>query len=524
MRVVFRADASNTIGTGHVMRCLSLAEALRERGAKCAFVFRDHKGHLIEKIRQEDFECIALAKSTEIREKDDADEPVLAHAEWLGESWQSDAKQTIEALGAERVDWLVVDHYALDKRWEEILRPHAKNIMVIDDLADRGHDCDLLLDQNLAANFKTRYQHLLPEHCATLLGPQYALLQPEYAELHPRTPPRMGPVKRILVFFGGADQPNLTGRAVSAFLKLKCDDIMLDVVMSPNHPHEGEIHTLAHPYSNIAVHDVLPTLAPLMLRADLAIGGGGATSWERCCLGLPSLVITLADNQKPITAELEARGLVRWLGHYDAVTDDMIIDALKAAIDAADLNSWSLTCMSVTDGLGVERVASALALNSETKLKARLTRLEDEALLLRWANDPLVRTNSFNAEIIPAETHRKWFYERLRDSENCKIYIVETNEGLPIGQVRFQKVEDEWELHYSLAAIGRGQKIGHKMLVVAIDEFRASFDQVTILAQVRKNNKASQKALEQLGFQKEEKAGKLVYRNNFLSKRLAHAD
>lgn len=524
MKFAFRTDASLQIGTGHVMRCLTLAKALRDRDAECRFVCREHEGHLIERIRQEGFECIPLAQSSEILDVHDPDGPPLAHADWLGASWQCDAKLTIQALGAERVDWLIVDHYALDKRWEELLRPHTKKIMAIDDLADRYHECDLLLDQNLVANSETRYQHLLPEHCASLLGPQYALLQPEYPELNPRTPPRTGPVKRILVFFGGADQYNLTGQTVSAFLKLKRDDIKLDVVVSSHSPHAAAIQALAQPHANITVHDALPSLAPLMLQADLAIGASGATSLERCCLGLPSLVITLAENQKPIAAELHQRGLVRWLGHYDAVTDDRLLDALQTATDDNSLESWSKACMAVTDGDGVKCVASVLALNVETKLQARLARLDDEALLLRWANDPLVRANAFNPEAITAETHQNWFYKRLRDPEHCKIYIVETQDGLPIGQVQFERVEGEWEIHYSIAVHARGRGISHKMLLAAIEEFRALFDHVMTLAQVKRLNKASQRVLERLNFYKEEKSEKLIYKKEFLSTRFANAD
>ena len=513
MKFIFRTDASLQIGTGHVMRCLTLAKALRDRAAKCTFICREHEGNLMEKIQQEGFEFIALTKSTELHVTDDANEQVLVHAKWLGVSWQSDALQTIEALGAERVDWLVVDHYALDKRWEEMLRPHAKKIMVIDDLADQGHDCDLLLDQNLVTNFETRYQHLLPEHCATLLGPQYALLQSEYAELHPRTPLRTGPVKRILVFFGGSDLHNISGRTVSAFLKLKRDDIKLDVVVSSYSPHAAAIQELTQLHANIIVHDALPSLAPLMLQADLAIGASGATSWERCCLGLPSMVISLAENQKPIAAELHQRGLVRWLGHYDAVTDDVLVEALQAAIDDKALESWSRACIAVTDGGGTQRVASVLTLNSETKLQARLARLDDEALLLHWANDPLVRANAFNSEAIAIDTHQKWFYTRLRDPEGCKIYIVETEDGLPIGQVRFERVENEWEIHYSLASFARGLGLAKNLLSVAIKRFRVGQNGAQVFGRVKQGNLPSQKVLEELGFTEAQGGGQIVYWN-----------
>jgi UDP-2,4-diacetamido-2,4,6-trideoxy-beta-L-altropyranose hydrolase len=515
VKVIIRTDASIEIGTGHVMRCLTLAEALRDRGAECRFICREHAGNLIETIRQEGFECNTLAKSTEMHEVDDANGLALAHAEWLGASMQHDAQQTIQALGGGMVDWLVVDHYALDNRWEDMLRPHAKKIMVIDDLADRHHVCDLLLDQNLVANSEKRYQDLLPEHCATLLGPQYALLQLEYAELHSRTPPRTGPVKRIFVFFGGTDQHNLKGRTVSAFLKMRRDDIKLDVVVSSNSPHAAEIQAQAQSHSNITLHSALPSLAPLMLQADLAIGACGATSWERCCLGLPSLVITLAKNQKPIAAELHQRGLVRWLGHYDVVTEEKLLDALQTVIDYKELESWSRVCMTVTDGSGIKHVISVLALNSETKLQARLAQLDDEALLLRWANDPLVRANAFNSAAITADTHQNWFYMRLRDSEHCKIYIVETQDGLPIGQVRFELTDDGWAIDYSLDRFARGLGLGERLLETALFEFRLAKDHLIVIACVKESNAPSISIFDSLGFEKDAGGGGIVYRRMF---------
>lgn len=509
MLFFFRVDASFQIGSGHVMRCLTLAKALRDRGARCIFICREHEGHMVDKIRQEYFECIALAKISEIYRIHYYHGSVLAHEDWLETNWQNDAQETIKALGAARVDWLVVDHYALDKRWEEALRPYVQKIMAIDDLADRHHDCDLLLDQNLVANIDTRYQYLLPEHCATLLGQQYALLQPDYAELHPRTPPRTGAVKRIFVFFGAADQHNQTGRAVSAFLNMKRHDIYLDVVVNSNSPHGAEIQGLTQLHANIFVHDALPSLAPLMMQADLAIGGSGSTSWERCCLGLPTLVITLAENQKPIAAELHQRGLVRWLGHYDAVTDDILFEALQMAIDENSLESWSRACIGVTDGDGVKRVASVLALNSESKLQARLARLGDEDLLLRWVNDSLVRANAFNSETITAQTHQNWFFKRLRDPEYCKIYIVETEDGLPIGQVRFERIDGKWDIHYSLVSFARALGLAKKLLSTAIKSFRIGYSGEQVFGRVKQGNLPSQKVFEELGFAGSQGGGKL---------------
>lgn len=504
MKVLFRADASRLIGTGHVMRCLTLAMALRERRATCRFVCREHEGNLLERIRGEGFEAVALPMGTPSQEP--------SHADWLSPNWETDAEQTIANV-CESTDWLIVDHYALDARWESALRPYCRKILVIDDLADRNHDCDLLLDQNLVADMVHRYDARVPLHCGRMLGPDYALLQPQYADLHSRTPPRMGQIRRILVFFGGADNENLTGRTIAAFLALGRVDIVLDVVVNPSSPHAAAIREQVGAHTNITLHESLPTLALLMMKADLAIGAGGATSWERCCLALPSLVVTVADNQKPIATELHRQGFIRWLGNQNTISESALGVALEEILQIAWTPDWSNRCKELVDGRGAERVAASVMLDSATELTVRHACVEDEALILRWANDPLVRQMAFNPNRIDAATHRIWFYKRLREPESCQIYIAETGEGLPVGLVRFELRGDEWEIHYSLDVAARGRKLGPKLLQVAIRAFRRSMNGALMFARVKQDNAASQRAFEDIGFQLEGREEYLVYRH-----------
>lgn len=358
LQVIFRTDASRIIGTGHVMRCLTLAGALAKIGADVLFICREHEGHLCDLIEEQGFVVHRLpAPASGFRAEAD---PI--HAAWLGASWEGDAEQTGAGIKTPDVkpDWLVVDHYALDHRWEHALRPLVGRIFVIDDLADRTHDCDLLLDQNLVAGMQTRYAGKVPEDCRLLLGPEYALLQPIYAELHDRLSPREGPVRRILISFGGADRDNLTGRALAAFLSLNRPDIDVDVVISDSSPYVLDIQNQVAGHANIHLHGNLPTLAPLMARADLAIGAAGTTSWERLCLGLPALVVTLAENQRPIADGLHRQGLVRWLGHKDEVTEQSLRRALTELIEEGIDEEWSLRCRSTVDGKGITSITNCL--------------------------------------------------------------------------------------------------------------------------------------------------------------------
>jgi UDP-2,4-diacetamido-2,4,6-trideoxy-beta-L-altropyranose hydrolase len=359
--ICFRCDGNLQIGSGHLARCLTLAKALRDKGATCSFVCREHSRDMAERIILEGFEMAFLPEKEVFAGH--PDEPTLAHAAWLGTDWQTDADQTIAALGDSKQDWLIVDHYALDYRWEEKLRSLCQRVMAIDDLADRRHDCDLLLDQNLVANMESRYDGLLPEMAARLIGPSWALLQPEYAELHPRTPPRIGPVKHILIYFGGADYYNLTGRAIGAFLALGREDVQLSVVINPSGIHADAIRAQVSLYSNITLYGALPGLAPLMLHADLAIGAVGATSWERCCLGLPTLGITLAENQRPIAEALHQKGYITWLGDWDEVSDARLTEQLLQWMDKKNVEEVSLRCKSLVDGKGGERVAASIIIS-----------------------------------------------------------------------------------------------------------------------------------------------------------------
>jgi len=224
MKIFVRADASVQIGTGHVMRCLTLADELRGRDAEIVFVCREFAGNLCGYIEEKGYVVHRLPVSDAPDQGVGAD---LKHAAWLGADWQTDGGQVEEIIKrlAAPLDWLIVDHYALDERWEEYLRPYVKKIMVIDDLADRAHDCDLLLDQNFYENLESRYDGLVSAWCKKLLGPKYALLRPEFREARKNLRKRDGHVKRIMIFFGGSDPANETTKALEAIRMLKRPDI-----------------------------------------------------------------------------------------------------------------------------------------------------------------------------------------------------------------------------------------------------------------------------------------------------------
>lgn len=363
MNVVFRVDASLGIGTGHVMRCLTLADALRKDGASCRFVCRPHPGHLIEFIRERGFEVVALAAPTsEIWEETGPD-----HAAWLGTDWRSDALKVLAAIGEEKPDWLIVDHYALDARWERELRGACGKIMVIDDLADRPHDCDLLLDQNLGCA-GAHYAALVPQRCELLVGPHNALLRPEFAQLRAASllRRRHGELQSILVTMGGVDKDNVTGQVLDALAE--CDlpsDATITVVMGPTAPWLDHVRAAAANMPQpIRVLVNVRDMARLMADTDLAIGAAGTTSWERCCLGVPSLVLAIADNQRPIAEALDAAGVACYAppSNNDTTFDlkAFFASVARLAFDVDRRNMMIESAAALTDGRGASRVAASL--------------------------------------------------------------------------------------------------------------------------------------------------------------------
>ena len=355
MRVAFCTDASLQIGSGHVMRCLTLADALREKGAGSQFVCREHEGNLIDYIRTRGYVVHTLPKPV-VNRSYASD---LAHASWLGVDWSIDARETHQILGGTKLDWLIVDHYAIDHRWELAMRPVFKRLMVIDDLADRRHDCNVLLDQNYGSS-TDRYAGLVKAECMQLHGPEFALLKPIYAQRRAEKIVRSGKIERVLIYFGGgADSLNLTGMALRAFQSRELKKIDLDIVVGPGYAHREELEAAAANRGRTCVYAQLPDLSELMATADLAIGAGGATTWERCCLGLPSIVISIAVNQRPACEALAEDGLIHYLGHVGNVsTEDLCKQVLGLLGKPERLREFSAKGKNLVDGNGINRILS----------------------------------------------------------------------------------------------------------------------------------------------------------------------
>lgn len=326
MRAVFRVDSSTAIGSGHLMRCLTLTEQLRkEKNAEVHFISRDLDGNLHGKIREKGFILHVLPRHA-------PDASLSGYATWLTVSQNVDAEETkaiLREIG--KVNCLVVDSYALDAVWERKMRPFADEIFVIDDLANREHDCDVLLDQNFYLDMEKRYLGLVPEKCKLLLGPRHALLREEFYKARRQLKNRGDAIKHILVFYGGSDLTNETMKAVRALVELSLPRVTADVIVGAGNPHKTEVEAFCREYGFLHYHEQVDNMAELMAKADLALGAGGATTWERCFLELPTIVTSVAANQKKIAEDCAAVGYITYLGRAETVTESQIVSALNAA-------------------------------------------------------------------------------------------------------------------------------------------------------------------------------------------------
>jgi UDP-2,4-diacetamido-2,4,6-trideoxy-beta-L-altropyranose hydrolase/UDP-4-amino-4,6-dideoxy-N-acetyl-beta-L-altrosamine N-acetyltransferase len=480
------------------MRCLTLADALRQEGESCTFFCREHEGNLLALIQDKGHKALALPSST-ANISPSATPARHEYFTWLGTAVEEDARQTITALQTLALDkpaWLIVDHYALDSAWESELRPYCQKIMVIDDLADRQHDCDLLLDQTFGRDERD-YQPLVPEHCTILTGSYYALLRPEFAEwreysLQRRREPQL---KQLLITLGGVDKDNVTGKVLAALSDSNLpSDCHITIVMGKHAPWLEKVTTQAQqlPWSTEVKVDV-SNMAELMANSDLCIGAAGSTTWERCSLGLPSIMLVLAENQRKIAHELHQKKLT-----YIVDYSKNHLLSLNTALTkiANELDFIAKRSSMICDGLGTKKIISHLL----NRALIRRLSVHDLTLVRQWRNHPNVRSYMFNQQVINATEHQQWFLDKSKDSS--QHLLIYEDQGKPQGFMSFsikENIEADWGFYKAPdAERGTGKSLGKLGLDYAFKKIGIK----KITAQVIDFNLASLKFHEQLGFSK----------------------
>ena len=337
-RVAIRVDSSVQMGSGHLMRCLTLAERMSRDGKEIHFICRDLMGHLCYLIENKGFFLHMLPAHS-------SNPSLTGHAAWLTVTKDTDAQETIETLCTILpISRLVVDSYALDIAWERKIRPFVQEIFVIDDLANRKHDCDILLDFNFYRNMRHRYDGLVPQHCKLLLGLRYILLREEFYTAQKQIRQRDGVLRRIFVFYGGSDATRETEKAIHALLRCRLTAVEVDVVVGGSNAHHVQIERLCKKYDYLHYHYQVSNMAQIMMCADLCLGAGGTNVWERCFLGIPAIVTAVAENQIEICEDCAEAGYIYYIGRWDEVSEGDIVAAIRKCIVPQTLREMQRRC------------------------------------------------------------------------------------------------------------------------------------------------------------------------------------
>ncbi|MDA9282316.1 UDP-2,4-diacetamido-2,4,6-trideoxy-beta-L-altropyranose hydrolase [Pseudomonadales bacterium] len=430
MNIAFRADASYEMGSGHVVRSLVLADTIAARGCSVVFVCRLLDGHLINLIRGRGFEVVVLGGAS-------TGPKSATSTDWLGVSQQDDADDTIESLRGRLIDIFLVDHYSLDTDWETLIKPHVGSIVVIDDLANRDHNCDFLIDQNFRNDNSSCYEALVPDTCKTMLGLRYAILAPEYRDFRKTMSPRSGTIDKVLVYFGGTDWQNMTIRALKVLSQDEFRFLEVEVVVGSNYPFLSDLQELIAKRPKTNLHQSLPNLANLMSVADLAIGAGGTTMWERMSMGLPALVISLADNQLPACESLQKENLIHYLGGYNDFSDGVLTNCLRQQVANRKQNfDLSYRISQYVDGLGSLRIVQEILPPTADLVNLRVCKTTDYPQIFQIGSDAasfgaLERYSFESMDSVEATLQKDL------DANDCSPLSIEHN-GLVLGVIKHQ--------------------------------------------------------------------------------------
>jgi len=482
---VFRADAGGAMGTGHVRRGLALAGALAAEGWRCGFACRRGAADAVPELEGAGVALVEL---------DDAegDAPGALAARWPG--------------GA---DLLVTDHYGLGAAYERGARPWARRAMAIDDLADRAHDCELLLDAT-PGRAPDAYRGLVPEGCRMLTGPDHALLRPDFARRRLlERGAHDGRVRRVLVAPGGTDSAGL-GPLMLRAIRRSGLDLAVDVMIGGSAASLDAVRREAERIPGARLHADAKDPAALTASADLVLGAGGSSSWERACLGVPALVAIAADNQRPGTEALAAAGAVETLGDAADLDADRIAARLRAAIAEPErVAAMAAAALGLCDGLGAARAAIAVTGEPAAKDGApvglrRATR-DDAATLLGWQRDPETRRHARNPTAPSEDEHRAWLDAKLADP-GCALHLI-AHGGAPAGTVRLDR-RGAGGLEVSIAVAPDRHRLG--IGKAALEVLRRLVPWAELWAEVLPENRASHRLFEAAGY---EPAGKGWYRS-----------
>ena len=477
MKIIIRTDASTQIGTGHIMRCLALAQAWQDTHGQPIFIMTNPIPALEERLKSEGMKVVHLTV-----------EPGSL----------ADAQETAALAHQFETNWVVVDGYQFGRAYQQTIKNSGLNLLFIDDYGHAKHYyADFVLNQNISAN-EQWYQHRKP-YTQLLLGTRYTLLRREFWQWRgwQRTVPPVA--KKVLVTLGGADPDNVTLKVIQALQLVEVEELEAVVVVGGSNPHY-ETLKMAGQDSRcpIRLQRNVTNMPELMAWADVAISAGGSTCWELSFMELPSILLVLAENQRVIAQKLATLNQAINLGWHQDVESKNIADILSALLQstAQRINMIEVN-QRIVDGEGVFRIIKSLDANS---LQLRPVREEDCELLWHWTNDPLIRSVSFSSEYISWVDHVQWFTSKLSD-RNCIFYIAWNKKNMPIGQVRYEINHKEATISVAVSQPFRGCGYGRQVILLGCQKIGQYSGIEKINAYVKPNNLASLKVFLKCGFQ-----------------------
>ena len=481
MSIAFRVDFSSEIGSGHLMRCIRLSKSLKKNNKNIFFIIKqsDYISEIKSLLSKENLKLILLDNKNKKF------------------SYKSDAESTIKILKKKKIQKLIVDNYKIDSKWEKKVKKYIKKLIVIDDLANRNHYCDIIIDQNYVKNYKTRYDKIINKDCIKLLGPKFCINNQIKKKFNFNHKSKKLRVRRIFVFFSAVFIPRVYEMIVTLFSAKPFKHINIDFVIG-NLEKKNFLKLKKSVNKNINLMITNKNIENLMSRADLAIGSGGTNTWERISIGLPSIVFCIANNQKKICEFLSKKKIINYLGLFNTGSRlKLKKEIIKTQNNYKNIRINSEENKHLIDGFGLERINFFINKPLKEKIKLKKISFEDIDLMFNWVNDALVRKNSFMKKKIKYSDHKKWFEKKIFSNKSLILKLLLNN--IPIGQIRYDKKSNFYEIDYSIDEAFRNYGFGRIIIKKSIKKF---FKKKTIIrADVKQVNKQSIKIFKSLKFQ-----------------------
>jgi UDP-2,4-diacetamido-2,4,6-trideoxy-beta-L-altropyranose hydrolase len=489
--IIIRVDSSLRIGTGHVVRCIRIAEELESKGAKVVFLCADLPGNISRSISKLGF-CLELFEPP-------VNEEFLQSIEspWPPKAQMVDASRTLESARSKSSELVVVDQYALSELWEEKLALGGCRVVALDDLDGKRHVSEMLIRPGVS--FATPPRRDLNDKHRELSGLRYAIVPREFCEAkNYRGRLRDSANRKILVYFGGIDRDNASEQVVDAIIRKHIEGSSVELVLGSGN---NRLEVLKKKYMEnpeIQVHSSLNSLAELVAQCDIAIGAGGVSAFERAAAALPTFLFSVSENQISVCRELDARGLAKYAGSFDEFDSEVFAGQFSEYLEAVPEFVGLSDTLNVFDCLGAKRLAELIHPSQPESLKIRHASELDLSTYFSWVNDPLVRGNSLNSNKVTFPSHREWFLKSLSNPD--VLMLLFELDSLPVAQVRFTIEEGNWNINYSLDEVVRGRGWGKSVVQSAVTWLRLNRDSRPITAVVKSTNLASIGALTASGF------------------------